>query len=131
MNCFKAAGIARGGGRNVFVHAADVGAAFVMLVEHHAGWPAFARKTLGLQGGKQVDLFFAVVAAVGEVAEEGDGIAGRRLVEPARRLGLAHDGLQTAQDLFDDAVLARENFSVGVIVSALSELMDYIRRPMP
>ena len=51
--------------------------ALFVFAEHHAGRPALARKTLGLQGGKEVGFLLAVVAAVGEVAEEGDRVAGR------------------------------------------------------
>ena len=43
---------ARGSDGDVLVHAADVRAALVVFVEHDAGWPAFARKTLGFQRGE-------------------------------------------------------------------------------
>jgi hypothetical protein len=103
-------GITGSGRGNVFIHSAEVSPAQLVLVKHHSDWSALAGNPLGFQGGKQVILLFSVMAMVGKVAEEGDGLVGGRPIEAARRPGPPHHRFEAIQYLLDDAVFVTQDF---------------------
>ena len=84
--------------------------ALLMLGEHHARGTALARKPLGFHRRKEVGFFLAVVAAVGEVAEEVQCLLRRGLVQSPLRRTVLGDFFQAIEHLLDNAVLATEDF---------------------
>ena len=103
--------LASGGPLDCIGHATNMGPALLMLGEHHARGTALAGKPLGLHRRKKVCFFLAVVAAVGEVAEEVQRLLRRGLVQSPLGRTVLGDFLQAIEHLLDDPVFAAKDFS--------------------
>ena len=91
-------------------HAPNMRPALLVLVEHHARGTTLTRKPLGLHGWEEVGFLFSVVAAVGEVAEEVQGLFGGGLVQPPLGRTVLGHFFQAIEYLLDNAMFAAEDF---------------------
>jgi hypothetical protein len=102
--------LADGGSLERLGHGPDMGSALFVLVEHHARGAALTRKAFGLHRREEVGFLLAVVAAVGEVAEEVQGLLGRGIVQSPLGCTALGNLFQAIEHLFDDAMFAAEDF---------------------
>jgi hypothetical protein len=101
-------GVATGGLFDPVGHAADEGASQLVLVEHHTHRTVLARHPFGREGGEEQVFFFAVMAAVGKIAQEIERGESGRAVKAVPLDRLNGHSLEAVEDYLDDPMLARK-----------------------
>src|SRR5579864_7222733 len=97
-------GISRFGVFDFSRHGPQQMAAQLVFVPHHAGGTLRMGKALAFQKREQVVLFFAVMAAVGKIAEKVECLSARLAVKRSLSSRLVNDSLQAGKHLLDDAM---------------------------